>query len=154
MVAEKGKEEMGKTTNVGGKTMDMVSITKAIELIEKDMQRAMGELAELKKQVSSSVNEKENFKKKVKKVNRVVGWLTRRPGADARESGFMIGDLVEISNIVKFKKTKKKINGSDVTGLVKKITKRFIVVKCVNPEGIEEDIDREPQHVCFIERRE
>jgi len=134
--------------------MDMVSITKAIELIEKDMQRAMGELAELKKQVSSSVNEKENFKKKVKKVNRVVGWLTRRPGADARESGFMIGDLVEISNIVKFKKTKKKINGSDVTGLVKKITKRFIVVKCVNPEGIEEDIDREPQHVCFIERRE
>ena len=154
MVVEKGKEEVGKATSVGRKTIDMVSITKAIELIEKDMQRAMGELVELKKQVSSSVNEKKNSKRKAGKVNRVVGWLTRRPGADARDSGFMIDDLVEITNIVKFKKTKRKINGSNVTGIVKKITKRFIVVKCVNPEGIEEDIDREPHHVCFIERRE
>jgi len=46
---EKNKKDEEKGGHGGGKTIDVVSITKAIELIENDMQRTMGELAMLKK---------------------------------------------------------------------------------------------------------
>jgi len=151
---ENKKKNEGKGGNSGGTMLDVVSIIKAIEVIENDMQKSMGELAMLRKQVAGSRGGKEMTKKKVGKVIRVVGWLTRRPGADARDSGFVIGDVVKITNVVKYKETKKKMKGTDVTGVVKDITKRFIVVKCMNPEGIEEDVNREPHHVCFIERKE
>jgi len=86
-----GKEEKGK-----GKSIDVASITKAIGAIERDMQRAMLELATLKKEVAAgNIGGREEPRKRLGKVNRVVGWLTRRPGADARDAGFVIGDTIK-----------------------------------------------------------
>jgi len=60
---EKNKKDEEKGGHGGGKTIDVVSITKAIELIENDMQRTMGELAMLKKNMYQVVRMKKKDEK-------------------------------------------------------------------------------------------
>jgi len=143
----------GRSGNAMG-SVDMESITDAINMIEKDMRKVMVELVALKGQVARSSGGERKSRKNLGKVNRIVGWLKRRPGANAKDAGFLVGDVVKIINIVQYKKTRKKIREKDVIGVVKDITKRFVVVLCKNPDGVLEDVDREPHHVRLVERDE
>jgi len=148
----KEKDNISKSGNAM-ESVDMGSITEAIEAIEKDMRKAM-ELATLKRQVTGSTGGERKSQKSPGKVNRVVGWLMRKPGANAKDAGFLIGDIVKITNLVQYIKTRKKIREKDVIGVVKDITKRFVVVLCKNPDGVEEDVNREPHHLRLVERDE
>ena len=135
------KDEIKDNSTDDGSSLDMQDIMGRITEIEDGIRKSTLQLAVLK----------EIVRNKKGKKKRIVGWTERRPGADARKSGYVKRDRVGIKNRVEFKEMKYPVKKLNVCGEVVDVIKRFVIVCCENPEGVHEWVAREPHNIELIE---